>query len=180
MPNEPDIRFVPVTPDDLPMLAEWMTRPHWREWWGDPEEETGMIRDMLEGRDTTRPFIFHVDGAPLGYIQYWFARDAIADGYLDEAPWLADLPEDAIGVDLSIAEPDRLAKGVGTAVLCAFLTKLAGEGYRQIVIDPDEANQRAVGAYRKAGFVPYDRFVDKDGVTLLMRLPPERIAELAA
>lgn len=180
MPHEQDIGFEPVTAGDLPMLADWMTRPHWREWWGEPETELGYIRDMLEGRDTTRPFIFHLDGTPLGYIQYWSVGDAISDGYASESPWLLDLPPDAIGVDLSIGEPGRLAKGIGTAVLTSFLSRLAGEGHRTIIIDPDEANGRAVRAYEKAGFIAYDRFREKDDVTLLMRLPPERIAELCA
>ncbi|WP_421855804.1 GNAT family N-acetyltransferase [Oricola sp.] len=178
MPPDPDIRFMPVTAADLPVLRAWLESPHMREWWGDADTELGYISDMLEGRDTTRPFIFHVDGERLGYIQYWIIGDAIAAGFQDKEPWLADLPAEAIGVDLSIGDPARLSKGVGTAVLTAFLRRLAGEGFQTIIIDPDEANGRAVRAYEKAGFVAYDRHIDKDGVTLLMRLPPERIEEL--
>ena len=179
MPGEPDIRFVPVTADDLPLLRGWLESPHMRAWWGEADTELGYIRDMLGGRDTTRPFLFHVGEKPLGYIQYWSVSDAIAGGYLDEAPWLADLPAEAIGVDLSIGDPDLLSRGIGTAVLKAFLRRLVGDGFHTIIIDPDEANGRAVRAYEKAGFVAYDRHVGADGVTLLMRLPPERIRELA-
>ncbi len=53
MPAEPEITFRPVRPDDFAMLTEWLARPHWREWWGDPTVELGYIRDMVEGATRT-------------------------------------------------------------------------------------------------------------------------------
>ena len=67
-----EIGFLAVTPDHYPLLAEWLRAPHMQEWWGDPDEELGFIRDMVEGRDTTQPFLFTLDGVPIGYIQAWF------------------------------------------------------------------------------------------------------------
>ena len=46
----PEITFHPATAADLPLLREWTETPHWREWWGDPDEELGFIRDMVAGR----------------------------------------------------------------------------------------------------------------------------------
>lgn len=178
MPNKAEISFVSVGPHDYPLLERWMAMPHWRQWWGDPEVELGYIRAMVEGRDNAKPFVFYVDGEPLGYIQYWSASDALRDGH-EDAPWLSDLPPDAIGVDLSIGAETELSKGIGSTVLTAFLRKLVRAGHRHIVIDPDETNHRAIRAYDKAGFVSCGRHPGKDGVTLLMRLPPDRIAELA-
>ncbi|WP_158284654.1 GNAT family N-acetyltransferase [Oricola cellulosilytica] len=179
MRNKAEISFVPVRPDDYPLLERWMRRPHWRQWWGEPAVELGYIRAMVGGRDSTKPFIFRVGGRALGYIQYWSVGDAIRDAHDNDAPWLSDLPSDAIGVDLSIGVESELSKGIGSAVLSAFLRKLAREGYRCIVIDPDETNHRAIRAYEKAGFVAFGRHVGNDGVALLMRLPPDRKAELA-
>ena len=51
------------------------TQPHWQEWWGDVETEIRYIDDMIQGRDTTRPFIFQFDGKDLGYIQVWKPED---------------------------------------------------------------------------------------------------------
>ena len=66
-----EITFRPVTLSDLPLVADWMAGAHWVEWWGAPETELADLRAMIEGRDTTRPFLFCLDGAPLGYIQVW-------------------------------------------------------------------------------------------------------------
>ncbi len=129
-----------------------MARPHWSEWWGDPAKELAYIRDMIEGLDTTRPFIFQEDGTDKGYIQVWYIRDQQESAWGSEYPWLALLPNDAVGVDLSIASEKDLSRGLGTRVLEAFVGKLIEEGHRRILIDPDPENLRAVRAYEKAGF----------------------------
>ena len=100
MPAE--IGFRPVTAGDYPLLRRWLSAPHVREWWGDPEEELGFIRDMVEGRDSTRPYLIELGGTPVGYIQVWFVGDNLDQA--EEYPWVAELPRDAVGVDLSIGD----------------------------------------------------------------------------
>ncbi|WP_269584396.1 GNAT family N-acetyltransferase [Roseibium sp. Sym1] len=150
------------------MLLDWMRRPHWREWWGEPEEELGKIRKKVEGRDTTRPFIFQVDGRDKGYIQVWYVKDQQEADVVAEYPWVTLLPKDAVGIDLSIADEGELSRGLGTKVLQAFVRKLRQDGCRRILIDPDPANQRAVKAYRKAGFREMEDLLGRTGDSLLM------------
>lgn len=164
------ISFRPVTADDLPMLANWLARPHWRQWWGDPDEELSNIRDMVEGRDTTRPFIFQEDGIDKGYIQVWFVGDQQGSAFAADYPWLERLPAEAVGVDLSIAFEEDLSRGLGTRTLQAFVRQLREEGHERIVIDPDPANLRALKAYRKAGFQEIEALLGRTGDCLLMEL----------
>ena len=163
------IEFRPLGAADLPLLGVWMAQPHWRDWWGDPAEELAMVRDMVEGRDTTRPFVFHEDGLDLGYIQVWYVADQRVEPWLTQAPWLTELPDDAVGVDLSIADPARLGRGLGTRALVAFVAMLRDAGHQTIVIDPDPANLRAVRAYERAGFRPIPDLLGRTGDSLLMR-----------
>ena len=162
------ITFRSVEPEDLPTLADWMARPHWREWWGEPQEELGYVKDMIEGRDTTLPFIFQLDGTDKGYIQVWFVKDQLGPDILEDYPWLVLLPREAVGVDLSIADQEDLSKGIGTRVLQAFVQKLRHDGYERIIIDPDPANQRAVRSYQKAGFEEIPDLLGKTDDSLLM------------
>jgi len=177
MPSERDIRFASVTPADLPLLGQWLGNPQVREWWGEPDTALDKIRIMVEGRDTTRPFIFSCDGEPAGYIQRWSIGDEVAGGNGAEAPWLLDLPREAVGVDLFIGEPGQLGQGIGTAAMRAFLDRLFAEGVSTVIIDPDETNLRAVRAYKKAGFSAYDRHRHKTGVTLLMKITQDERTE---
>jgi RimJ/RimL family protein N-acetyltransferase len=161
--------FHPVAVADLALLRTWLELPHMRKWWGDPEVELGYIRDMIEGRDTTRPFIFSVDGEAVGYIQYWFIGHHQNDTWIADHPWLAELPSEAIGVDLSIGDPGRLSQGIGSGVLRAFTERLVGQGHKTIIIDPDPDNLRAVRAYEKAGYRAIPRLQGRTGDTLIMQ-----------
>ena len=172
-----DISFEPVVHAHLPLLRRWLDYPHWRQWWGDPQEELSYIVEMIEGRDATRPFLFHVDGEPVGYIQYWFVGHHHNEQWTKDHPWLLELPAAAVGVDLSIGEPQLLAQGIGSAVLKAFVARLRREGYATIVIDPEPNNARAIRAYRKAGFAPIPHLQGRtDGVLLMQSKLVESLA----
>jgi aminoglycoside 6'-N-acetyltransferase len=161
--------FHPMSVGDLPLMRHWLEQPHVREWWGEPEPEIHYIRDMIEGRDTTRPFIFSVDGKSAGYIQYWFVGHHQNETWIADYPWLAELPSDAVGVDLTIGEASLLSRGVGSDALRLFTERLAAEGYHTIIIDPDPANGRAVRAYEKAGYRAIPRLLGRTGDTLIMQ-----------
>ena len=177
MPLKPDdITLRPMTAHDLPMVAEWIARPHWQEWWGDPVTESNRVRDMLEGRDSTRPFIFQVNGQAAGYTQYWFVDDQKnGPGHLDDYPWLGLLPAGTVGVDISIAESSNLSRGLGSSVVRMMAEKLWSDGHRHIIIDPDPANTRAVRAYEKAGFRVMPELLGKTDDFLIMRFDPETV-----
>ena len=167
-----DYQFHPMTADDLPLMRRWLEEPHVAQWWGEPDTELGYIRDMIEGRDTTRPFIFSVDGKPTGYIQFWFVGDHQNETWIADHPWLAELPSETVGVDLSIGEADKLGQGIGSGVLQEFTEHLLLEGHGPIIIDPDPSNVRAVRAYEKAGFRPIPRLLGRTGDTLIMQYEP--------
>jgi RimJ/RimL family protein N-acetyltransferase len=164
-----DYEFRALSSADLPLMRGWLERPHMREWWGEPEEEIGYIRDMIEGRDTTRPFVFSVRGEPVGYIQYWSIGDHQNATWIADHPWLSELPADAIGVDLSIGDAEKLSQGIGSGALRAFSQHLVGQGRRTIIIDPDPENRRAVRAFEKAGFRAIPKLADRTGDALIMQ-----------
>ena len=59
--------FVPMRPEHLPLMRHWLEQPHWREWWGDVDEEIAYVTDMIAGRDSTEPYLIIHDEAPIGY-----------------------------------------------------------------------------------------------------------------
>lgn len=169
MTADHQISFTPVAPEHYALLRTWLARPHMREWWGDPDTELGYIRDMVEGRDTTCPFIILSAGKPVGYIQYWFIGHHQNQDWIKDHPWLAELSSDTVGVDLSIGDADKLSRGLGSEALGEFVAMLRAEGHQNIIIDPDPNNARAVRAYTKAGFRPLPALIGKSGDALIMQ-----------
>jgi len=167
-----EIGFEPVTAEHYGLLDTWLRAPHMRQWWGEPEEELGFIRDMVEGRDTTQPFLFTLDGVPIGYIQVWFIGHHQNEPWVEDHPWLAELPAETVGVDLSIGEEALLSRGIGSATLSAFTRRLYQDGHKTIIIDPDPANVRAVRAYEKAGYRPLPGLTGTADDTLIMQYDP--------
>lgn len=164
-----NIEFRPVQANDLPQLRQWITQPHWQEWWGVPDQEIGYIENMLSGEDSTEPYIAQIEGQDMAYIQCWFPQDHLVEPWLSQAPWMMHLPHDAVGVDLSIGEVGQLGRGFGTAIIRQFVKKLCQRGYKTILIDPEITNKRAISAYKKAGFRAIPAFLGKTGDVFLMQ-----------
>lgn len=146
MPSE--ISFIPVTQAHRALLLRWLSAPHVREWWGEPEEELALIYD---GKGEHEPYLACVNGEPMGYIQAWWPSQH------PDLPWQHGMGRDTRGVDLFIGDAAHLNHGFGSAIIEAFSQKLFREGAARLIIDPDRRNRRAVFAYQKAGFTAYDR-----------------------
>lgn len=154
------IRFVPLRLNHLPLMHEWFSRPHLMQWW--TRGETYPLETIVKkygsrarGEDATRGFVIELDDEPTGYAQvYPISGDSLPDGVLDTTNPLftAYRPAELAGVDLFLADPEKLGKGVGTAVLTAFLKTEVFSKYRVAVIDPLQINARAIRSFEKAGF----------------------------
>ena len=144
-----------MTEDDLPLVREWLLRPHVRRWWdeeGDPTYPEAEIKGRLAAirhEDPTDHFVMEIDGRPVGDIQSYRIQD--------HPDWRAQIgiDEPAFGIDVYIGEPDLIGRGVGPALIAAFLRDVAFPRYSVdlCVLDPTRSNTSAIRAYEKVGFV---------------------------
>ena len=115
------------------------------QWWGVPADELQKIEQALRLPDID---LYRVDhhGRPIAFLQCHRVT-------ADSPPALHDQPPGTSGIDLFIGEADCLSKGIGPALIRAFLARLFATGdTSRVIIDPDPANRRAIRAYEKAGF----------------------------
>jgi RimJ/RimL family protein N-acetyltransferase len=163
----PRFSFDPVTADDLPLLHDWVNRPHVAEWWDRPltSEQTReeFLPDVPEHGD--HRFIARVDGRPIAYIQTYMAIDQ-GHGW-----WTGQHDERVRGIDQFLGEADALDRGLGTALVRQFVERLfADPAVSCVQVDPDPANGRAIRCYEKAGFTR-DRLIETpDGPALLLTI----------
>lgn len=149
MAGYPRVEFRPLTQTDLPLLFDWLNRPHVAEWWDGPIA----YNDVLERygshirSESTKPWVVLLDGLPGGYVQSWVAA-------LEEEDWWDPVSDPgAVGIDVFLAEADRLSRGVGTAVVGAFVSKIFEDpAVTRVQLDTDLGNFRAIRCYEKVGF----------------------------
>lgn len=157
--HEPQLSFRPMGRNDLPLLQRWLAQPHVSEWWDDAAETIEAVEardgeridgERIDGEHHVVPWIMELDSEPVGFIQWYRVAD--------EAEWFPDLeiPPGTIAVDLAIGEPDHVGVGHGRRLLLEFVhhvVRTANPDCPEVWIDPNPRNQRAVRAYRAAGFV---------------------------
>jgi RimJ/RimL family protein N-acetyltransferase len=158
--------FRPLTPEDLPTLHEWISRPHVAQWWSAPASLAEIEADYLPAmlpESTTRAYIALLDARPVGFIQSYVVLGSGGGWWPDETD------PGARGIDQFLADEGDLNKGIGSAMVRAFVTMLFRDPSVTIVqTDPSPENERAIRSYARAGF-ERRRVVDTpDGRALLM------------
>jgi RimJ/RimL family protein N-acetyltransferase len=164
-----EIAFRPLARDDLRTVHEWLQRPHVREWWGPRdtyEEVEERYLPRIEGREPVRMFFILLDERSIGVIQTY---------RIDDYPeyWPGEAKAAQAGLDLYIAEPELLGRGLGPKIIRRFADEVVftDPSITACIADPELANTRSVRAFEKAGFQAvgeFDRAGDRPRV--LVRL----------
>jgi RimJ/RimL family protein N-acetyltransferase len=158
----PALAFRPLQRDELPLLHEWLARPHVARWWNEGErtldEVVAHYLPALEGTDPTDHYMVLLDGRPMGFMEtYLIADHPEWDAIVNVGPGIA-------GVDLFIADPELTGQGLGTEMLRRFVDEFvfAPDSTTACVSDMDVDNAASLRAFEKAGFRRVGEIVDPD------------------
>lgn len=158
------ITFARFGEPDAPLMLDWLRRPHVAEWWHDPPTLEEIIHEYVS-EPQVDAYVVHLDGRPIGFIQAYVAAMA-GDG------WWPDITDPGVvGIDQFIGDADVLNRGVGTAMVTAFVERLlARPGVTMLQVDPSPDNARAIRSYEKVGFRARSVIDTPDGPALYMTL----------
>jgi AacA4 family aminoglycoside N(6')-acetyltransferase len=159
----------PMTEQDIPMLYDWLNRPHIVEWWGGDSARPS-LEDVYDkymprvlAKESVTPYIAMLGQVPIGYAQSYIALGS-GDGW-----WEDETDPGVRGIDQSIAEPDLLGNGIGTRLVRALVDMLFRDpSVSKIQTDPAPTNLRAIRCYQKAGFRVVRNIVTPDGQAVYM------------
>ena len=158
------ITLRPLTEHDLPMLHDWLNRPHVVEWWGGEDERLTLDEVLEEYRprvlaeESVTPYIAMLGDDAIGYAQSYVALDS-GDGWWDD-----ETDPGVRGIDQFLADPTQLDKGLGTKLVRALVELLFSDPtVTKIQVDPAPNNHRAIRCYEKAGFVQQKVVTTPDG-----------------
>jgi RimJ/RimL family protein N-acetyltransferase len=158
------LRFRPLVADDFPLLLEWLSKEHVKQWWDDGDDTLQkVVRNYGEPEASLERFIL-VDSyeggeRPIGYFQYYL------------------IPDGSIGIDQFIGEEEFINRGVGTKAIQMFVEMIMGERKpTSIILDPAPENKRAIRCYEKAGFKHYETKPGEEGLAYMMRFEASSLA----
>lgn len=150
-----EFTFRPLGEADLPLLQEWIRRPHVARWWGE-----GKLPDS-----SVKGYIALLSGEPIGFIQSYVAMDC-GDGW-----WEDETDPGVRGIDQFLGDGDKLGQGIGRRMVAAFVRRLFEDpGVTMVQTDPHPMNVRAIRCYEGAGFQSVGEIVTPDGPAVLMVL----------
>jgi AacA4 family aminoglycoside N(6')-acetyltransferase len=166
-----------MTEQDIPMLYDWLNRPHIVEWWGGESARPSLedvytkYRPRVLANERVTPYIAMLGQVPIGYAQSYIALGC-GDGW-----WEDETDPGVRGIDQSIADPDLLGKGVGTRLVRTLVDMLFRDpSVSKIQTDPAPTNLRAIRCYQKAGFRVVRNIVTPDGQAVYMLQERPRVA----
>ena len=124
-----------MTAADVEPLTGLFAVPAVATWW--PGENEPRLRARLEDDDEGVGLVIEVDGALIGFVQYFEEADP-------------DYRHASIDI---VLHPDWTDRGLGTDALRTLARHLFDDlSHHRITIDPAVSNARAIASYRKVGF----------------------------
>lgn len=168
--------FFPLKESDLPLLTEWLNRPHLQKWWRAEKITQERVRKKylprIFNKDSAKPYLSYLGKIPTGYIQYYSVSES-------KTNWWPDNPgAGVLGIDVFLANQKDLDRGYGTVMVSQFVEFLfMNPNIREIRIDPRPDNLRAIRCYEKAGFKKIRNITNPDGPALMMKLDKKSYME---
>ena len=140
-----------ATADDAELLAAWHADPEVARYWDGETFTVDELRERIARRDVDS-WLVEEHGVPIGYLQSWREDDTGGlDGFL---------------------VPAARGRGLMPDAAAALARQLLADGWPEVTVDPYAWNERAVRAWRKAGFAEISRHPADEGHAdewLLMR-----------
>ena len=151
-----DVTFRRLTDDDLPLLHRWLNEPGVVRWWeGDDVSWDGVVAQYgSANEDPTEHWLAMVEGEPVGWIQCYAWAD-FADEEETKAQFALGVDRAAAGIDYLVADPAHRGKGLGTAMIAAFVRDVVfarHPDWTQASAGPFVANEASWRALERAGF----------------------------
>ncbi len=147
--------FSPIRRRDFALLGQWLATPHVARWWNDDPSPAAIEADYgpcVDGTEPAEVFIAHCDGLPAGLIQRF--RFSAYPQYIGELAHILAVPPAATSIDYFIGPPAMLGKGIGTALIAAFVARIWDDDpdTPDIIVPVQADNRASWRALERAGF----------------------------
>ena len=162
------IAYRRLTEADLPLMADWLDRPHLRAFYQREPISLAAVAakygPRIRREVPTQCWLAILGKTPFGYLQCYRLADW--------ADWRATIGVDhGVSIDLFIGEPGLIGQGIGRRMLSGFVDRVAFPQHpeeRLCWIGHELENVAARRCSAAAGFVPVREYVEDDNRCILM------------
>jgi aminoglycoside 6'-N-acetyltransferase len=149
------VAFRPLERSDFQLLGGWLAEPLVRRWWNHETSPAAVERDFgpsVDGADVAEFFLALTASRPFGLIQRYPL--AAYPEYGDELAALLPVAPGAMSIDYLIGDPACRGRGLGAAMIAAFVARLWPEhpGATQVIVPVAAGNRGSWRALERAGF----------------------------
>lgn len=150
------LEFTPIGRGDFPLLSRWLSTPHVARWWADDASLAAIECDYggcVDGTEPCEVFIAHCEAAAVGLIQRY--RFGAYPEYISELAHIARVSSECTSIDYLVGPAPALAKGIGTAMIAAFVARTwtDDQSTPAIVVPVHVDNRASWRALEQAGFI---------------------------
>jgi aminoglycoside 6'-N-acetyltransferase len=151
----PGFTFRRVRRSDFPLLQRWLAEAHVSKWWNHEFSPEAIERDFGPGVDGAEPgedYLVFMGGVAIGLIQ--FSRFEDYPDYVEEVEGVLPVPAGAVSIDYLIGDASLIGRGLGRAMLMAFVERIWVEQPTAtcILVPVNSANIASWKALLAAGF----------------------------
>ncbi len=166
------VGFRRLVEEDLPLMHRWLDEPGVVRWWeGDDVSWDAVVRDYgRDAGDGTEHWIASLGERPVGWVQCYPVEASPEEA---EQWWPLGVDRAAAGIDFLVGEPADRGRGVGSAMVRAFVRQVVfggHPGWSQAAAAPLEANVASWRTLERAGFRLLGTVEDDHGPARLMVL----------
>jgi aminoglycoside 6'-N-acetyltransferase len=149
------VTFRALARSDFELLARWLAEPLVARWWNHETSASAVERDFgpaVDGRDPAEMFLAVLDERPFGLIQRY--ELAAFPEYRRELDRLWPVPAGAISIDYLIGEADLRGRGLGAAMIAAFVAETRRDRREavEVLVPVAVGNRASWRALERAGF----------------------------
>ncbi len=133
------------------MICDWRNRPHMRFYQKAPlslDDAYARLMPRIRGEDDCLAHVASLNGRPFGYVQCYLIMDS--PDYAREIG-----VSDGVGLDYFIGEPELIGRGLGRAMLAAYLREVAFPSFpheQRCIVCYETENLASGGVLASLGF----------------------------
>ncbi|MDL2219803.1 acetyltransferase [Ruminococcaceae bacterium OttesenSCG-928-O06] len=143
----------PFEDADIALMERWLYVPHVARWYKHPGHWLDELRQRHGAFSFLTHFIAEVEGAPIGFCQYYDTFYAQAHEVWGDEWDVREKPGSIFSIDYLIGEAAYLRRGFGRQMILQMLKRLQTAGAKTVIVEPEEENAASGGALTACGFV---------------------------